>query len=144
MSCARWWTVFDTERVITAKILLHRVQHVRLRLLAELGCGKAPQNNHNWCSNYPFRLMRGVDQKGAILQSWENFSVRGLVKFVPAVAYHFCLSLSGTFSQPCTNKFSRLCMESVSFPWRHSPGVLPGKLLGLLFSWPNKLLGLDG
>ena len=37
---------YNTERVITAKILLHQV-HVQLRLLEELGCGKAPQNNHN-------------------------------------------------------------------------------------------------
>ena len=29
--------------------------------------------------------------------------VRGLVKCDPAVAYHFCLSLSATFSQPHTS-----------------------------------------
>ena len=33
------------------------------------------------------------------------------MKFVLAVAYHFCLSLPATFSQPCTNKFSRLCIS---------------------------------
>ena len=27
------------------------------------------------------------------IQSWENVFIRGLVKFVPAVAYHFCLNL---------------------------------------------------
>ena len=32
-----------------------------------------------------------------------------LVKFVPAVAYHFCLNLPATFSQPCTKKYSQLC-----------------------------------
>ena len=31
------------------------------------------------------------------------------MKFVPAVAYHFCLNLPETFSQPRTRKFSQLC-----------------------------------
>ena len=41
------------------------------------------------------------------LQNWEK--VRGLVKFVLAVAYHFCLNLPAIFSQPRTNTFSQLC-----------------------------------
>ena len=44
------------------------------------------------------------------LQSREKVLVCGLVKFVPAVAYHFCLNLPGTFSQPRTKTFSQLCM----------------------------------
>ena len=47
----------------------------------------------------------------SVLQSWENFFVGGLVKFVPAVAYHFCLNLPATFSQPRTKKFSQLCTQ---------------------------------
>ena len=31
----------------------------------------------------------------------EMIMVRGLVKFIPALAYHFCLNLLVTFSQPC-------------------------------------------
>ena len=46
---------------------------------------------------------------GCPLQSWENFFVRILVKYVPAVAYHFCLNLPTTFSQPRTMKYSQLC-----------------------------------
>ena len=46
------------------------------------------------------------------IQRWGKFFVRGLVKFVLAVAYHFCLSLPATFSQPRTNKFSHLCSGS--------------------------------
>ena len=38
--------------------------------------------------------------------------VHGLVKFVPAVAYHFCHNLPETFSQPQTKTFSQLCMQS--------------------------------
>ena len=48
------------------------------------------------------------------LQSWEKVFVRGLVKFVTAVAYHFCLNLPETFSQPRTKTFSQLCTE---FRW---------------------------
>ena len=46
------------------------------------------------------------------MQSWEKVFVRGLVKFVTAVAYHFCLNLPATFSQPRTKTFSQLfrCM----------------------------------
>ena len=63
---------------------------------------------------YWLRNVRRSLSMGKGVQSWKNFSVRGLVKFVPAVAYHFCLSLSATFSQPWTNKFSRLCTPVVS------------------------------
>ena len=41
--------------------------------------------------------------------------VRGFVKFVPAVAYHFCLNLPATFSQPRTKTFSQLCRLFVTF-----------------------------
>ena len=34
--------------------------------------------------------------------------VRGLVNFVPAVAYLFCLNLPTAFSQPCTKTFRAL------------------------------------
>ena len=36
----------------------------------------------------------------ALILGPEIILVRGLVKFVPAVAYHFCLNLLATFSQP--------------------------------------------
>ena len=48
------------------------------------------------------------------LYSWEDFFVRGLVKFAPAVAYHFCPNLPATFSQPRTKKFSQLCIFGVT------------------------------
>ena len=44
-----------------------------------------------------------------IIQSWEKVFVCGLVKFVTAVACHFCLSLPETISQPRTKTFSQLC-----------------------------------
>ena len=34
------------------------------------------------------------------VQEWVKFPFPGLVNFVPAVAYHFCLNLPKTFSQP--------------------------------------------
>ena len=37
--------------------------------------------------------------------------VCGLVNFVPAVAYIFCLNLPAAFSQPRTNHYFRLCMS---------------------------------
>ena len=39
----------------------------------------------------------------------KNVFVHGLVKFVPADAYHFCRNLTATYSKPRTKKFSRLC-----------------------------------
>ena len=36
----------------------------------------------------------------------EKILVRGLVKLDPAVAYHFCLNLPATFSQPSTSIIS--------------------------------------
>ena len=36
----------------------------------------------------------------------EIILVRGLVRLVPAVAYHFWLNLLATFSQPCTSIIS--------------------------------------
>ena len=63
----------------------------------------------------PFRLeptKRGV-------RSWDcgprastelrKFLCMWSVKFVPAVAYHFCLNLPASFSQTRTKKFSQLC-----------------------------------
>ena len=47
------------------------------------------------------------------VQSREKVLVRGVVKFVPAVAYHFCLYLPTTFSQPRTKTFSQLCTKGV-------------------------------
>ena len=35
----------------------------------------------------------------------EKILIRGLVKFVPAVAYHYCLNLPATFPQPQTQVF---------------------------------------
>ena len=40
----------------------------------------------------------------------KNVFVHGLVKFVPAVAYPFRLSLPATFSQPRTKTYAYLCM----------------------------------
>ena len=36
--------------------------------------------------------------------------VHGLVKFDPAVAYHSCLSLPATLSQPCTKTLAHICI----------------------------------
>ena len=35
-----------------------------------------------------------------VIQGWAKFPFPGLVKFVPAVAYHFCHDLLEQFSQP--------------------------------------------
>ena len=53
------------------------------------------------------------------IQSWEKVFVRGLVKFVLADAYHFCLNLPETFSQPRTRTFSQLCitLDVLNFKW---------------------------
>ena len=53
-------------------------------------------------------LVMHTPSLGQIIQSWEHFFVVGLVKFVPAFAYHFCLNLPATFSQPRTKKCSQL------------------------------------
>ena len=54
------------------------------------------------------------------------------MKFVPAVAYHFCLSLPETFSQPCTNKFSRLCTHSfLSVPYFVEQLTMFGRCLNI-------------
>ena len=47
----------------------------------------------------------GYSSCGALLGP-EMILVCGLVKFVPAVAYHFCLNLPATFSQPRTSIIS--------------------------------------
>ena len=65
------------------------------------------------------------------LQNWEK--VRGLVKFVLAVAYHFCLNLPAIFSQPRTEKFSQHCIFS-------TPGLLCKKMYSAskhLHIWPT-------
>ena len=41
-----------------------------------------------------------------LVQSLKKVFVRGLVNFVPAVAYLFCLNLPEAFSQPRTKTFS--------------------------------------
>ena len=46
------------------------------------------------------------------LQSPKKVFVRGLVNFVPAVAYLFCLNLPAAFSQPRTKTFFGLCRGS--------------------------------
>ena len=48
-------------------------------------------------------------QQVQVIQSREKVCVRGLVKFIPAVASHFCLILPAPFSQPRTKTFSQLC-----------------------------------
>ena len=53
--------------------------------------------------------------EGEGIQSWEKVFIRGLVKLLPAVAYHFCLNLPETFSQPRTKTFSQLC-KGVTYP----------------------------
>ena len=49
-------------------------------------------------------------------------------ELVPAVAYHFCLNLPATFSQPRTNKFSQLCMLATL---AKAQGVFPAASLPL-------------
>ena len=39
------------------------------------------------------------------------------MKFVPAVAYHFCLDLPAIFSQPHTKTFSQLCRQLKFKAW---------------------------
>ena len=42
----------------------------------------------------------------SVLLGPETILVRGLVKLVPALTYHFCLNLPATFSQPRTSIIS--------------------------------------
>ena len=42
--------------------------------------------------------------------------VHGLVNFVPAVAYLFCLNLHAAFSQPCTDCYFRLRKCRIAWP----------------------------
>ena len=55
------------------------------------------------------RLTATEQKKGIVLLGPKLMSVCGLVKFLPAVAYHFCLNIPASFSQPRTMKFSQLC-----------------------------------
>ena len=52
---------------------------------------------------------RVMPQKMGEIQSPKKVFVRGLVNFVPAVAYLFCLNLPAAFSQPRTRTFFGLC-----------------------------------
>ena len=47
----------------------------------------------------------------------EIILVRGLLKLVPAVAYHFCLNLPATFSQPRTSIISGPSIIKSRFPY---------------------------
>ena len=52
-----------------------------------------------------------------IVDNWNNFLIQGsanpqtpgLVNFVPDVAYHFCLNLPETFSQPGVRQLADPC-----------------------------------
>ena len=99
---------------------MHENEIVRGSEGAKVSCGRGSRmlrfarQNWTWWLKFPQkdqRLLKNSQRMNAkkSVQSWENFFVRGLVKFVPAVAYHFCLSLPTTLSQPRTNKFTQLC-----------------------------------
>ena len=48
----------------------------------------------------------------ALIQGSPKECLPGLVNFVPAVAYHFCLSLLAAFTQPGTNLLADPCISS--------------------------------
>ena len=48
-------------------------------------------------------------QRQMFIESWENFFVRGLVKFALALAYHLCLNLPRAFLQPGKHSFGDPC-----------------------------------
>ena len=45
-----------------------------------------------------------------VIQGWAKFPFPGLVKFVPAVAYHFCLKLPEKFTQPVYHFLAHHCI----------------------------------
>ena len=45
------------------------------------------------------------------LQGWAKVSFPGLLNFVPAVAYHFCLNLPAAFSQPGNGNLLHPCIS---------------------------------
>ena len=65
------------------------------------------------CSNCWCRRIPGT--KRMIIQGWAILPFPDLVKFVPAVAYHFCQNLPATFSQPWNGNW--LSPLLFSFAW---------------------------
>ena len=57
----------------------------------------------------------GTPYQGRVsaLQGWAKLSFPGLVKFVPAVAYHFCFNLPVAFSQPVQSWFLLVMLSSL-------------------------------
>ena len=57
------------------------------------------------------------NRENIALQRRVKLFVRGLVKFVPALAYSYCAGTN--FTKPRTNNFTRLCTFQISLS--HSP-----------------------
>ena len=70
----------------------------RMEGVPVLGSSQGP----NTAMNYPV-----LQKKVSMIFIYLIFD---LVKFVPAVAYYFCLNLPAIFSQPRTKKFSQVCI----------------------------------
>ena len=54
---------------------------------------------------------RKVRHKRRRLQGWTKVLFPGLVNFVAAVGYYFCLALPAAFTQPGTCLLAELCSE---------------------------------
>ena len=67
----------------------------------------------------------GFEQGSLIIQRGDLSFVRGLVKFVPALAYLFCLALPGSWLARFTNLLRDLCIGAY-FPLSESVKVRPG------------------
>ena len=60
------------------------------------------------CSHIVLFLL-SVSSRRSVAQGSAKSWTPGLVIFVPAVAYHFCLALPGAFTQPGSSTFADLC-----------------------------------
>ena len=85
----------------------------------------------------PFRFRVVTDFSGAenaereVQESAKRWSP-GWVNFVAALAYHFCLALAVTFTQPGDHLLVEPCMSTGIFPWaplkRLSPFLLRSRM----------------
>ena len=105
---------------------------------SRLICSKSLHQNQSTIRNTIIALVVGTQQSIAKFTSDSSHSsqigldthslgseimlVRGLVRFVSAVAYHICLNLTATFSQPHTNIFPWLSRNSMQ-PAMHSLSI---------------------
>ena len=80
--------------------------------LRQSTCSELAEHLRGYCISkfYNYSLnKRNFMSACPLLQGSAKRLKPGLVKFVPAVAYHFCLNLPGAFSQPGKHSFGDTC-----------------------------------